>query len=169
MTCLAFVTISSDRLFSRLTGLSLHGVVEPGEYMDALQPVPHGRPRCDIPCIGAFQIRTDLDRSNDAITKSSPGLGRRVRYPRDGTACRKTRCPRRAESGQPNFPIRTPRQPWAALRGALRRRPSRCLGHPNRSVRRTSTFWPARQSATACAAVGASKTTQPQRLRYSTT
>jgi hypothetical protein len=37
---LASATISSVLLFSRLTGLFGHGVVEPGEKIDALHPFP---------------------------------------------------------------------------------------------------------------------------------
>src|SRR5215472_11359235 len=40
---LASATISSVLLFSRLTGLFGHGVVEPGEKIDALHPFPTGQ------------------------------------------------------------------------------------------------------------------------------
>ena len=40
---LASATISSVLLFSRLAGLFGHGVVEPGEKIDALQPFPTGQ------------------------------------------------------------------------------------------------------------------------------
>ena len=42
MMRLASPTISSVLLFSRLTGLFGHGVFEPGEKIDARQPLPTG-------------------------------------------------------------------------------------------------------------------------------
>ena len=43
ITRLASATICSMLLFSRLTGLFGHGLIEPGEKIDALQPFPTGQ------------------------------------------------------------------------------------------------------------------------------
>ena len=59
---LASATISSVLLFSRLTGLFGHGVVEPGEKIDALQPFPTGQTSILYPLYSITVIRA-LNRS----------------------------------------------------------------------------------------------------------
>ena len=57
---LASATISSVLLFSRLTGLFGHGVVEPGEKIDALQPFPTGQTSILYPLYSITVIREPI-------------------------------------------------------------------------------------------------------------
>jgi len=55
---LASATISSERLFSKLEGLSAIARVEPGAKIAALQPFRLDLPLCDVPYIRSRSLRT---------------------------------------------------------------------------------------------------------------